>query len=107
MLVVVLDYEINNLFIGDNSVTVTDMYGCEKSIDFFTGNLPSPIANFYIEPQNDSLFYQVNSNLNFFDESTDSWSIINSWNWDFGDGNTATTVDAAAISAEKPKLGVS
>jgi gliding motility-associated-like protein len=87
------DYEINNLFIGDNSVTVTDMYGCEKSIDFFTGNLPSPIANFYIEPQNDSLFYQVNSNLNFFDESTDSWSIINSWNWDFGDGNSDTTMN--------------
>ena len=89
------DYEINNLFIGDNSVTVTDMYGCEKSIDFFTGNLPSPIANFYIEPQNDSLFYQVNSNLNFFDESIDSWSIINSWDWDFGDGNSDNTMNTS------------
>ena len=87
------DYEINNLFSGNNSVSVTDMYGCEKSIDFFTGDLPSPIANFYMEPENDSLFFQVNSNLNFFDESTDSWSIINSWDWDFGDDNSDTTMN--------------
>ena len=89
------DYEINNLFSGNNSLSVTDMYGCEKSIDFFTGDLTSPIANFYMEPENDSLFFQVNSNLNFFDESTDSWSIINSWNWDFGDGNSDTTMNTS------------
>ena len=86
-------YEINNLYSGNNSVSVTDIFGCEKSIDFLTGNLPSPTADFYIEPEKDSLFFQVNSNLNFFDQSTDSWSIIDSWNWDFGDGYRDTIIN--------------
>ena len=89
------NFKINNLLRGNNWVSVTDMYGCEKSIDFFTDNLPLPVADFYMEPENDSLFFQVNSNLNFFDQSTDSWSIIDSWHWDFGDGESDESMNTS------------
>lgn len=82
--------EVYNLSAGPNYVIVSDIYNCEKLFEFEIDNLPSPEADFLIEPQKDSLFYRINTNLNFIDQSTDSWTVINYWYWDFGDGNYDT-----------------
>ena len=86
--------EVNNLYAGQNSVIVTDIYNCQKLFEFDIDDLPNPLADFIIEPQKDSLLFRVNTNLNFIDQSTDSWSFINNWYWDFGDGNYNNTQNA-------------
>ena len=34
------------------------------------------------------MFFKLGTSLSFIDQSTDSWSFINSWAWDFNDGNS-------------------
>ena len=79
---------INNLYAGPNSVLVSDIYNCSKLLEFNVDNLPNPFADFSIEPTNDSLFFKLGTSLSFIDQSTDSWSYIDSWIWDFNDGHT-------------------
>ena len=78
---------INNLYAGTNSVSVSDVYDCSKLIEFEVENLPNPNADFMVEPIKDSLFFKLGTTLSFIDQSTDSWSYIDNWLWDFNDGN--------------------
>ena len=79
---------VNNLYAGPNSVVVNDIYNCSKLLEFDVDNLPNPQASFKVEPSRDSLFFKLGTSLSFIDQSTDSWSFINSWAWDFNDGNS-------------------
>ena len=88
--------QVYNLEDGQNSIIVTDEFDCEKLIEFNIGNLEKPLANFEIIPKR-YLFYKINTTLNFLDKSIDSWSIINKWYWDFGDGNYNTNQNTTLI----------
>ncbi len=94
---------VNNLYAGTNNVTVSDIYNCSKVFEFEIDNLPNPVADFNVEPVRDSLFFKLGTSLNFIDQSTDSWSYIDSWSWDFMDGYTDSL---AIVSHEYEAIGI-
>ncbi len=67
----------------DYSVTVTDHYGCYAS-DYVFINVIKPIALFITEERSTC---EIDGIIHFVDLSTVSNSIINSWEWNFNDGN--------------------
>ncbi len=72
---------------GDYNVTltITDTAGCSNTITKLVTVSPSPIAYFsYTEPA------CFQSEVVFNDLSSSAQGYIVTWNWNFGDGNTAT-----------------
>jgi PKD repeat protein len=68
------------------TLTVTDDDGAMDSIDqIITVTNVGPTADFTYSPDHPT----INNIIQFTDASTDSDGIVESWNWDFGDGNTS------------------
>lgn len=82
---------ITNLGQGNNTTWLTDANNCQKTESFFVGNLPSPTADYNILPETQRFLYQVDKPILFIDNSTDEWTTIIDWFWDFGDGSGANT----------------
>jgi len=67
------------------NLTITDTAGCTASISHFVNVVPGPIAMFsFTTPA------CAGSEVQFTDISVAAGSVINTWHWDFGDGNNTT-----------------
>jgi len=75
----------SNLNQGPHSLVISDQNNCELLAKFNIDNLPSPIADFTVFPNEYRLIEQLGSGIYFYDNSYDSWSSITSWLWDTGD----------------------
>ena len=80
---------INNLNSGQHEVEVLDPYNCSKSYEFYIDNINKPIASFSTIPLTDGNIFQIESIIDFEDQSIDDESTIVTWNWNFGDGNSS------------------
>ena len=78
---------VSNFNEGIYNVLVQDLNLCEvvDSTEIF--NLPSPIIDFTINPENQRLFDQIDDPIVFIDKTNGIWQDIVSWIWDFDDGN--------------------
>ncbi|MBI5541212.1 MAG: PKD domain-containing protein, partial [Bacteroidia bacterium] len=73
---------VGNYIVG---LTLTTQYGCQLVTSYpdLVIVTPSPIANFYMYPTEVGLF---DANIHFYDQS----SYATTWNWNFGDGGSAS-----------------
>jgi gliding motility-associated-like protein len=71
---------------GNYQVVVSDINLCEFSDSIYIENLPSPIIDFGILPDNQRLFDQIDDPIVFVDYTDGIWQDIVSWIWDFDDG---------------------
>ena len=78
---------------GGYSVLVLDLFGCEAESEFILNG--APIADFNIDEYE---FMLSNTPTDFTDSSTDL--NINSWEWDFGDGNTSNEQNPSHLYTE-------
>ncbi len=86
-------YGVGNYGTFPVKLVVTSDSGC---VDSITQNIvihPKPTANFTFTDD------CVNQPANFVDVSTVPTGTINTWNWDFGDGNSATTQNPSHLYA--------
>jgi PKD repeat protein len=66
---------------------VGDLYGQDSTLQFQLDTAPAPVAGFFFNPSDPSIF----DTIQFFDGSSDPGSVgFQSWEWDFGDRATAT-----------------
>ena len=80
--------EIYNLNMGEHYVWVTDANDCKIDKAFLIQNLPKPVAEFIFVPsERIRYFWQIDNPIQFTDKSIDSWSSIEKWSWNFGDGS--------------------
>ena len=77
---------INNFSEGEYQVIVTDANLCQVSDSIIIFNLPSPIIDFGIYPDNQRLFDQLDDPIVFVDLTNGIWQDIVIWNWDYNDG---------------------
>ena len=77
---------INNFSEGEYQVIVTDANLCQVSDSIIIFNLPSPIIDFGIYPDNQRLFDQLDDPIVFVDLTNGIWQDIVVWNWDYNDG---------------------
>tara|TARA_B100000579_G_scaffold430303_1_gene443441 strand:+ start:3 stop:1487 length:1485 start_codon:yes stop_codon:yes gene_type:complete len=82
-----------NLTQGEYNITVLDQNGC-SSTENYTLNA-KPIANFLIS---ENQFF-ISENLTFFTDQTID-SNIDTWLWDFGDGNTSNETNPSHLYKE-------
>ena len=78
---------ISNFNEGSYNVLVQDANLCETSGINEILNLPSPIIDFTINPDNQRLFDQIDDPIVFIDQTDGIWQTISSWLWDFDDGS--------------------
>ena len=71
---------------GNYQVVVSDANLCEVSDSIYIDNLPSPIIDFGILPDNQRLFDQLDDPIVFVDYTDGIWQDIVTWIWDFDDG---------------------
>ena len=71
---------------GNYQVIVNDANLCEISDSIYIDNLPSPIIDFGILPDNQRLFDQLDDPIVFVDYTNGIWQNIVTWIWDFDDG---------------------
>jgi gliding motility-associated-like protein len=64
------------------NVVLTDSNGCVATAASLVVAFPKPIANFYASPQPTTI---LNPEIKFLD-GTSGGAIIQTWNWNFGDG---------------------
>jgi len=69
----------------DITLTVESFFGCENSATISLEIFPKPIAGFSVTPNPG----EVDEEINFTDESTSTNSTIDSWIWDFQNGDTS------------------
>tara|TARA_B110000238_G_scaffold201169_1_gene255551 strand:- start:18444 stop:27773 length:9330 start_codon:yes stop_codon:yes gene_type:complete len=72
---------------GTYQVIVNDANFCQIEGSATILNLPSPIIDFEIYPNNQRLFDQFDDPLIFIDYTDGIWQDIISWNWDYDDGS--------------------
>lgn len=84
--------QINNLFSGFYSVSVTDVNGCVGQGSINLTNIPAPPADFTINPR----YAFTGDNINF--ESILN-SGIYSWTWNYGDGQNPVVGSSMASNA--------
>ena len=77
---------INDFSEGEYQVIVTDANLCQVSDSVIIFNLPSPIIDFGIYPNNQRLFDQLDDPIVFVDRTDGIWQNIVEWNWDYDDG---------------------
>ena len=77
---------ISNFIEGTYQVIVNDANLCQVEGSATILNLPSPIIDFKIYPNNQRLFDQFDDPLIFIDYTDGIWQDIISWNWDYDDG---------------------
>jgi gliding motility-associated-like protein len=78
---------ISNFSEGTYDVLVQDANLCEISGSANIFNLPSPIIDFTINPDNQRLFDQLDDPIVFIDQTDGLWQSIDSWTWNFADGS--------------------
>ena len=78
---------ISNFSEGTYDVLVQDANLCEISGSADIFNLPSPIIDFTINPDNQRLFDQLDDPIVFIDQTDGLWQSIDSWTWNFADGS--------------------
>ncbi len=69
------------------TLTITDANGCTRQISKSVEVLASPQVDFIADRTRDCSVATIN-----FQDNTTSPFVLTQWEWDFGDGNTATTV---------------
>ena len=72
---------------GNYSVDVVDANQCLAFGNTEIFNLPSPIIDFGIFPDNQRLFDQFDEPIVFIDFTDGIWQDISTWIWDFNDGS--------------------
>ncbi|MDC0189382.1 gliding motility-associated C-terminal domain-containing protein, partial [Flavobacteriales bacterium] len=87
------EYVFTNLTQGEYSITVLDQNGC-SSTENYTLNA-KPITDFSIS---ENQFF-ISENLTFFTDQTID-SNIDTWLWDFGDGNTSNETNPSYLYKE-------
>ena len=88
-------YQYSTSGIHDVSLIIESDLGCIDSITYPIELLPVPTANF------EAIGHCLNEVINFNDQSIISSGNIISWNWDFGDNNTATVQSPSNIFANE------
>jgi gliding motility-associated-like protein len=78
---------ISNFSEGTYDVLVQDANLCEISGSADIFNLPSPIIDFTINPDNQRLFDQLDDPIVFIDQTDGLWQSIDFWTWNFADGS--------------------
>ena len=78
---------VSNFYEGIYEVIVTDANLCQVSDSIEILNLPSPLIDFGIFPDNQRLFDQIDDPIVFIDFTNPIWQSIISWDWDFDDGS--------------------
>ena len=78
---------ISNFSEGTYDILVQDANLCEISGSADIFNLPSPIIDFTINPDNQRLFDQLDDPIVFIDQTDGLWQSIDSWIWNFADGS--------------------
>ena len=78
---------ISNFYEGEYFVDVFDANLCQVSDSVQISNLPSPIIDFGIFPDNQRLFDQLDDPIVFVDFTDGLWQNIASWIWDYDDGS--------------------
>lgn len=83
----------STLGVYDVQLTLTTTDGCSGSITQQVGMYPLPEADFSFADA------CLDTDFQFTDESTVLTGSVDSWNWDFGDGNTSTVQDPTNLYA--------
>ena len=78
---------VNDFNEGNYDVVVNDANLCQVSGSVEILNLPSPIIDFEIFPDNQRLFDQLDDPIVFVDFTNGIWQYIASWIWDYDDGS--------------------
>ena len=78
---------VNDFNEGNYDVVVNDANLCQVSGSVEILNLPSPIIDFEIFPDNQRLFDQYDDPIVFVDFTNGIWQYIASWIWDYDDGS--------------------
>ena len=72
---------------GNYSINVVDANECQIFDTIEIANLPSPLIDFAIYPDNQRLFDQLDDPITFVDFTNGIWQNIVQWNWDYADGS--------------------
>tara|TARA_E500000331_G_scaffold270453_1_gene262017 strand:+ start:7148 stop:13912 length:6765 start_codon:yes stop_codon:yes gene_type:complete len=78
---------VSNFSEGFYTLTVTDNNLCQISNSITILNLPSPIVDFAIFPNNQRLFDQLDDPITFVDYTNGIWQNIAQWIWDYDNGS--------------------
>ena len=78
---------VSNFNEGIYSLIVTDDNLCQISDSVLISNLPSPIIDFGILPDNQRLFDQLDDPIVFVDYTNGIWQDIIEWIWDYDNGS--------------------
>ncbi|MDC1063601.1 choice-of-anchor L domain-containing protein [Flavobacteriales bacterium] len=78
---------ISNFSKGSYTITVTDDNLCQIFDSITISNLPSPIIDFGILPDNQRLFDQLDDPIVFVDYTNGIWQDIVQWIWDYDNGS--------------------
>ena len=77
---------VSDFYEGSYGITVLDANLCKVSDSAQISNLPSPIIDFGIFPDDQRLFDQLDDPIVFVDFTNGIWQDIDSWFWDYDNG---------------------
>ena len=82
-----IDFFSDNISEGSYDITVIDANTCEHSESFEIYNLPSPMANFSLNPSHKKFNIQLEEPFVFIDISETFTQKIKNWTWYFSDNS--------------------
>jgi gliding motility-associated-like protein len=89
---------VDTLSQGTYSISINDANLCESSQSFDISNLPSPIADFSLNPSYQKLAEQLENPFVFIDNSETFSQSIDTWTWQLSDRGVLLSVLTDSIS---------